>query len=52
MEERDVFFSEEKKQKTFISWRKRQDPGHGLDLGTRGKTRVFWFFFCNCPGRG
>jgi hypothetical protein len=22
----------------------RQDPGHGLKHGTRGRTKVFWFF--------
>jgi hypothetical protein len=36
---RKVFFSEEKKQKTFVSLGARQ-PGH-----VRQGTKVFWFFF-------
>jgi hypothetical protein len=36
-EVRKVFFSEEKKQKTFIFWCSRHVPQRG--------TKVFWFFF-------
>jgi hypothetical protein len=36
---RKAFFSEEKKQKTFIRWRVRS-PG-----STRQSPKVFWFFF-------
>jgi hypothetical protein len=36
---RNVFFSEEKKQKTFVTLGTRQ-PGH-----VREGTKVFWFFF-------
>jgi hypothetical protein len=39
-----MFFSEEKNQKTFIFWRLRLNPGHGLDLGRGGEVKVFWFF--------
>jgi hypothetical protein len=37
------FFSEEKKQKTFIFGSSRQDPVHGLDRW-RGGEKVFCFF--------
>jgi hypothetical protein len=37
--ERKVFFSEEKKQKTFAPWRIRS-PGP-----KRQSPKVFWFFF-------
>jgi hypothetical protein len=41
---RKVFFSEEKKQKTFVRWRVGS-PGP-----TRQSPKVFWFFFSkeNC----
>jgi hypothetical protein len=39
MDLRKVFFSEEKKQKTFIFWR------CALRQGTLQEIKVFWFFF-------
>jgi hypothetical protein len=36
---KEVFFSEEKKQKTFVRWGVRS-PGH-----VRQRVKVFWFFF-------
>jgi hypothetical protein len=33
-----------KEAKNFYSWRLRQDAGHGLQLGSGGRTKVFWFF--------
>jgi hypothetical protein len=36
---RKVFFSEEKKQKTFVHWRVRSPAS------LRQSPKVFWFFF-------
>jgi hypothetical protein len=43
MLDRKVFFSEEKKQKTFIFW-------YPYPVQLRQQTKVFWFFFSkkNC----
>jgi hypothetical protein len=45
-----MFFSEEKNQKTFISFRRRQDTGPGRHPGTRGELKVFCFFFSKKKG--
>jgi len=37
-------FSEEKEAKRLLFPALRQDPGHGLDPGSGGRTKVFWFF--------
>jgi hypothetical protein len=37
-----VFFSEEKKQKTFIPGATPR-AGHGLERGCGGEIKVFWF---------
>jgi hypothetical protein len=44
LREKDSSFSEEKEAKRLLFLRSRQDPGHGLDHGTRGEIKVFWFF--------
>jgi hypothetical protein len=36
--------SSEKEAKRLYSWALRQDPGHGLEHGSGGGTKVFWFF--------
>jgi hypothetical protein len=33
-----------KRSKRLLFRRPRQDPGHGLDLGSGGELKVFWFF--------
>jgi hypothetical protein len=38
-----LFFSEEKKQKTF-DFRAPPVSGHGRDLATSADIKVFWFF--------
>jgi len=43
-DQRKVFFSEEKKQKTFIPGAV-ESSGLGLDRGNGGEVKVFWFFF-------
>jgi hypothetical protein len=37
-------FSEEKEAKRLLFLRPRNDPGHGLDRGSGGEIKVFWFF--------
>jgi hypothetical protein len=37
-------FSEEKEAKRLLCPVLRHDPGHGLDLGSGGGIKVFWFF--------
>jgi hypothetical protein len=33
-----------KRSKRLLILAQRQDPGHGLDLGSGGGIEVFWFF--------
>jgi hypothetical protein len=40
---KEVFFFEKKNQKTFIPGAAALS-GHGLDLGSGGRIKVFWFF--------
>jgi hypothetical protein len=43
-DQRKVFFSEDKKQETFIPGA-AESSGLGLDRGNGGEVKVFWFFF-------
>jgi hypothetical protein len=38
-----LLFLKKKKQKDFCSWCWRKDPFDGLDLGSRGERKLFWF---------
>jgi hypothetical protein len=33
-----------KRSKRLLPLRQRHDAGHGLDRGSRGELKVFWFF--------
>jgi hypothetical protein len=41
---KDSSFSEEKEAKRLLFRRQRQVSGRGLDLGSGGEVKVFWFF--------
>jgi hypothetical protein len=43
-QERKAFFSEEKKQKTFISFA-ALPAANGHSVGAGAEEKVFWFFF-------
>jgi hypothetical protein len=43
-QQKDSSLSEEKEAKRLYFWRSHIDPGRGLERGSSGEIKVFWFF--------